>query len=75
MQFSHLRSSVILYLNGTKFSTDVPASYGSLHTKFEENQSSYFRDTNEQNIVLISSFFSSPSSHFAHLAKSAIKHE
>ena len=56
-QFSHLCSSVIPYPIGTKFSTDVPASYGSLHTKFEENRSSHFRDTSEQNFVLISSFF------------------
>ena len=48
MQFSHLCSSVIPYPIGTKFTTDVPASYGSLHTKFEENWSSYFRDTSEQ---------------------------
>ena len=58
-QFSHLCSSVIPYPIGTKFATDVPASYGSLHTKFEENRSSHFRDTSEQNFVLISSFFSS----------------
>ena len=58
-QFSHLCSSVILYAIGTKFATDVPASYGSLHTKLEENQSSHFRDTSEQTFVLISSFFSS----------------
>ena len=57
-QFSHLCSSVIPYPIGTKFATDVPASWGSLHTKFEENRSSHFRDTSEQNFVLISSFFS-----------------
>ena len=63
-QFSHLCSSVIPYPIGTKFATDVPASYGSLHchTKFEENRSSHFRDTSEQNFVLISSFSSSSSS-------------
>ena len=61
-QFSHLCSSVIPYLIGTKFATDMPASYGSLHTKFEEHQSSHFRDTSEQNFNLISSFFSSSSS-------------
>ena len=49
-QFSHLCSSVI------------PYPIGSLHTKFEENRSSHFRDTSEQNFVLISSFFSSTSS-------------
>ena len=58
-QFSHLCSSVIPYPIGTKFATDVPASYGSLHTKFEENWSSHFRDTSEQNVILISSFSSS----------------
>ena len=62
MQFSHLCSSVIPYPIGTKFATDVSASYGSLHTKFEENRSSHFRDTSEQNFILISSFFSSTSS-------------
>ena len=61
-KFSHLCSSVIPYPIGTKFATDVSASYGSLHTKFEENRSSHFRDTSEQNFVLISSFFSSTSS-------------
>ena len=61
MQFSHLCSSVIPYPIGTKFATDVPASYGSLHTKFEENWSSHFQDTSEQNFVLISSFSSSSS--------------
>ena len=57
MQFSHLCSSVIPYLIGTKFATDVSASYGSLHTKFEENRSSHFQHTSEQNFVLISLFF------------------
>ena len=60
-QFSHLCSSVISYPIGTKFAREVPASKGSLHTKFEENRSSHFRDTSEQNFVLISSFFSSSS--------------
>ena len=36
-QFSHLCSSVIYYWIGTKFAREVPASKGSLHTKFEEN--------------------------------------
>ena len=62
MQFSHLCISVIPYRIGTKFATDVPASYGSLHTKFEENRSNHFRDTSEQNFVLISTFFSSSTS-------------
>ena len=60
-QFLHLCTSVIPYPIGTKFAIDMPASYGSLHTKFEENQSSHFRDTSKQNFVLISSFFSSTS--------------
>ena len=60
-QFSHLCSSVIPYPIGTKFAREVPASKGSLHTKFEENRSSHFRDTSDQNFVLISSFFSSTS--------------
>ena len=58
-QFSHLCSSVIPYPIGTKFAREVPANKGSLHTKFEENRSSHFQDTSEQNFVLISSFFSS----------------
>ena len=56
-QFSHLCSSVIPNPIGTKFAREVSASKGSLHTKFEENRSSYFRDTSEQSFVLISSFF------------------
>ena len=72
-QFSHLCSSVIPYPIGTKFATKVPASYGSLHTKFEENRSSHFQDTSEQNFVLISSFFSSYSSSFRTLYK--IRHK
>ena len=60
-QFSHLCSSVIPYPIGTKFARKVPTSKGSLHTKFEENRSSHFRDTSEQNFVFISSFFSSTS--------------
>ena len=62
MQFSHLCSSVIPYPIGTKFAREMPTSTGSLHTKFEENRSSHFRDTSEQNSVLISSFFSSSTS-------------
>ena len=73
MQFSHLCSSVISYPIGTKFAREVPASKGSLHTKFEENRSSHFRDTSEQNFVLISSFFSSSTSSFRTLRK--IRHK
>ena len=36
-QFLHLCSSVIPSPIGTKFAREVPASMGSLHTKFEEN--------------------------------------
>ena len=46
---------------------------GSLHTKFEENRSSHFRDTSEQKFVLISSFFSSSTSSFRTLRK--IRHK
>ena len=72
-QFSHLCSSVIPYPIVTKFATDVPASYGSLHTTFEENWSSHFRDTSEQNFILISSFFSSSSSSFRTIRKICYK--
>ena len=72
-QFSHLCSSVIPHPIGTKFAKEVPASKGSLHTKFEENRSSHFRDTSEQNFVLISSFFSSSTSSFRTLRK--IRHK
>ena len=57
---------MIPYPIGTKFATDVPASYGSLHTKFEENRSSHFRDTSEQNFILISFVFFSSSFHTLH---------
>ena len=73
MQFSHLFSSVIPYPIGTKFAREVPASKGSLHTKFEENCSSHFRDTSEQNFVLISLFFSSSTFSFRKLRK--IRHK
>ena len=72
-QFSQLCSSVIPYSIGTKFAREVPASKGSLHTKFEEKRSSHFRDTSEQNFVLISSFFSSSTSSFRTLRK--IRHK
>ena len=61
-QFSHLCSSVIPNPIGTKFATEVSASEGSLHTKFEEHRYSHFRDTSEHNFILISWFFSSSSS-------------
>ena len=72
-QFSRLCSSVIPYPIGIKFAREVPASKGSLHTKFEENRSSHFRDTSEQHFVLISSFFSSSTSSFRTLRK--IRHK
>ena len=49
--FSHLCILVITYLIGTKFATQFPASQGSLHSKFEGNRSSHFRDTSCQNFV------------------------
>ena len=64
---------MIPYPIGTKFAREVPASKGSLHTKFEENRSSHFRDTSEQHFVLISSFFSSSTSSFRTLRK--IRHK
>ena len=73
MQFSHLCSSVIPYPIGTKFAREVPASKGSLHTKFEENRSSYFQDTSEQTFILISLFFSSSTSSFRTFRK--IRHK
>ena len=45
--FSHLCISVITYPIGTKFATQLPASPGSLHSKFEGNCSIHFRDTSE----------------------------
>ena len=49
--FSHPCISVITYLIGTKFATQLPASQGSLHSKFEGNRSSHFRDTSCQSFV------------------------
>ena len=72
-QFSHLCNSVIPYPIRTKFAREVPASKGSLHTKFEENRSCHFRDTSEQNFVLISSFFFSSTSSFRTFRK--IRHK
>ena len=42
VSFSHLCISVIPYPIGTKFATELPASLGSLHSKFEGNRSSHF---------------------------------
>ena len=67
--FSHLCISVITYLIGTKFATQFPASQGSLHSKFEGNRSSHFRDTSCQSFVFFPSFFSLLLRLFAHLQK------
>ena len=56
--FSHLCISVITYLIGTKFATQLPASQGSLHSKFEGNRSSHFRDTSCQSFVFFFFVFS-----------------
>ena len=55
--FSHFCISVIPYPSGTKFTTELPASQGSLHTKFEGNLSSHFRDTSCQSFDFFSSCF------------------
>ena len=55
--FSHLCISVITYLIKTKFATQLPASQGSLHSKFEGNRSSHFRDTSCQSFVFFLRFF------------------
>ena len=57
ISFSHLCISVITYLIGTKFVTQLPASQGSIHSKFEGNRSIHFRDTSYQNFVVFSSSF------------------
>ena len=49
--FSHLCISVITYPIRTKFVTQLPASQGRLHSKFEGNRSSHFRDMNCQSFV------------------------
>ena len=40
-----------------KFATQFPASQGSLHSKFEGNRSSHFRDTSFQSFFFFPSFF------------------
>ena len=55
--FSHICISVIPYPIGTKFATDLPASQGSLHSKFERNCFSHFRDTNCQCFTFYLCFF------------------
>ena len=56
--FSHHCISVITYPIGTKFATQLPASQGSLHSKFEGNRSSHFRDTSRQSLVFFFFVFS-----------------
>ena len=56
--FSYLYISVITNLIGTKFATQLPASQGSLHSKFEGNRSSHFRDTSCQSFVFFFFVFS-----------------
>ena len=68
--FSHLCISVITYPIGTKLATQLPAIQGSLHSKFEGNCSSHFRDTSCQTFVVF--FFVFFSSSFRTLAKIAI---
>ena len=67
--FSHICISVITYLIGTKFATQLPASQGSLHSKFEGNRSSHFRDTSCQSFVFFLRFFFLLLRLFAHLQK------
>ena len=55
--FSHLCISVIPYPIGTKFATELPASQGSLHSKFEGNRYSHFRDTSCQSFDFFPSLF------------------
>ena len=55
--FSHLCSSVIPYPIGTKFATELPASQGSLHSKFEGNRSSHFHNTSCQSFDFFLHFF------------------
>ena len=46
--FSHLCISAIPYPIGSKFATELSASQGNPHSKFEGNRSSHFRDTSFQ---------------------------
>ena len=58
-RFSRIRSSVIPYPNGTKFTVELASTQGRPDFKFYEDPSSCFRDMSQQNFVKISSFFSS----------------
>ena len=55
--FSHPCILVIPYPIGTKFTTELLARQGSLHSKFESNRSSHVRDTSYQSFHIFSSFF------------------
>ena len=55
--FSHLCISVIPYPIGTKFATELSTCQGSLHSKFEGNRSSHFRDTSCQGFDFFFIFF------------------
>ena len=65
--FSHFRISVIPYPIGNKFAAELPASQGGLHTKFEGNRSSHFRDTSCQSFDFFLPFYFLRV--FAHLQK------
>ena len=47
-QFSRTRSCVILDLNGTKFTVEVPFTQGRPHSKFKEDSFSHSQDTSNQ---------------------------
>ena len=68
--FSHLCISVIPYPIGTKFATELPASQGSPHSKFEGNRSSRFQDTSCQSFNFFSQFFFFV---FLHICKNCYK--
>ena len=57
MSFSHFCILVIPYPIGTKLATELPVSQESLHSKFEGNRSSHFRDTSCQSFNFFCSFF------------------
>ena len=53
---SRIHWSVIFYPKITKFSVELPAYKGTLHTKIKVNRSSRFRDTIEQSFSFFSSY-------------------
>ena len=71
--FSHLCISVIPYPIGTKFATQLPTSQGSLHSKYEGNRSSHFRDTNCQSFDFFLHFFFFCFFVFVHTCKNCYK--